>query len=719
MGPILKAALQRSPSDPKLLSLLALQHEIIGDMKGAENALLKAIQHARDLDRGELAVRLGSLYRDLQHFSEAADQFSEVIGQVPEHPLAINLLACLVNSKRLREALSWARKIRRAHAEPPRLAIEVEAQILGRIGDVRGALKYWKKLCSRSDAVPADLVKVAEYQYGCGERLEASKTVRRIKATDLCNNPRSMIVLAQLKLLLGEPGSLDDAYLARRYGITNPEVQLGYCGVFLSRDKGWVEPDRAGPGCSVLLRGESSERWWLILDNYEESLNPYEIPQTHPPARELLGHGVGDTIVLREGLETLSYEIVAIQSKFVRAFQETIAEFSTRFPEHKGMYRVNFKNGDFSPLFHSVDERYRLGNAVEELYLEGRIPFVSFCSIMGRSVPEVWSACTESGFISIRFGKGSNEGAMRAGELLKDANEIVLDAVALLTVHRLGLAEQLCRRFSQVRVPQQVVHELQQEYAMTVMASRPAGWLGKNITGQYSLSEISEEDWGTWREYLLSVLELAESFEQMPSHRLLDIDDLDKFVDAFTEVGVATAYVGDEETDSKRLLLCDDFLISEFARSIGTESVNTQAVLIELHSSGFVTSEEYSKFVEQLVLLNYRFVQIRSEDIIRRLEASGFATTNGTRAMLKTLEGPECRELSALSVAADLLVKIAGKVLPGQTELILSMIVATLKRGRDPTQVLAKFRGELASRLALAPITRDRLMKSVDLYMQI
>lgn len=185
-----------------------------------------------------------------------------------------------------------------------------------------------------------------------------------------------------------------------------------------------------------------------------------------------------------------------------------------------------------------------------------------------------------------------------------------------------------------------------------------------------------------------------------------------------TAAGAATAHFGYEEIDPKCLLLCDDYPLSEYARSIGTNCVNTQAVLLELNRSNFISDEEYSRFVEQLVELNYRFVQIRGEDIVRRLEAAGFSTTHGVRAMLKTLEGPECSEDAAMSVAADVMFGIDGKSLTEQTELIFSMVVATLKQGRDPVSVLLRFRDVLDSRLALAPFTRDRLIESLNFHIQ-
>ena len=44
--------------------------------------------------------------------------------------------------------------------------------------------------------------------------------------------------------------------------------------------------------------------------------------------------------------------------------------------------------------------------------------------------------------------------------------------------------------------------------------------------------------------------------------------------------------------------------------------MNTQAILAELLRSDTITSEAYSSGVEQLALLNYWFVQVRSEDIV-------------------------------------------------------------------------------------------------------
>ena len=356
----LEGALEQHPDDPLLLTLAAVRREILDDREGAEDCLLKALEHASESDRGVILVRLGALYQNLGRFAEAADRFSETVNGVASHLAAIPLLECQFKSKRLRNALDWARRIRETLRPPPRIAIDVEAQILDYIGDAHAALLCREDLCSRTDATAIDQVKLALVQFRCGEHDAALDTVLSIDTSELCHDPQSILLLArlaQLKRMLGAAGHLDDAYLARRCGLSDPAIHLGYVGLFLDRDTEWVEPEVVGPGCAIKLRGESVEQWWHILDSGEESHDLYELLSNDDLARRLLGRRVGDTIMVQEGIEGLSYEIAAVQSKFVRAFQETLDQFSSRFPGNMGLSRINMEDNDYTRVFLSIDRR--------------------------------------------------------------------------------------------------------------------------------------------------------------------------------------------------------------------------------------------------------------------------------------------------------------------------------------------------------------------------
>ena len=203
VGPALEKARTLNPNDPRLLTLAAIRSDLSDDSDRAEELLLRALDHAGDIDRREILIQLGLLYQRLQRFAEAANRLSEALDGVASHPAAKALLICLFNDNRLRDALSWVRKIRKMHRQPPRLAIQIEAQILEYLGDIPAAISCLDELCSRTDATTVDQVKLSVAQFRRGERDAARRTVDRITASQLSDDPQAILQLAQLKLLLG------------------------------------------------------------------------------------------------------------------------------------------------------------------------------------------------------------------------------------------------------------------------------------------------------------------------------------------------------------------------------------------------------------------------------------------------------------------------------------------------------------------------------------
>ena len=711
----LRTALKLEPTNPLLLTLDSTWRSHHNDADGTEYSLMLALEHAGQGERIGILVRLAVHYQTTKQFSKAADRWAEIVGGVASQPAAITLLACMVNSQRFREALEWARKIQQNHPSPPLMAVEVEAQILQHVGDVRAAVPVYQTLCDYDDSTAGDQLLLALVQLRSGDMDAARGTVLDISSTELRLDPRAILKLAQLKLVLELEGYLQDAYLARRCGMDDPQIHLGYFLLFQSRGEDWVEPETVGPGCAVLLKGEATNQWWHILEDGEDSQDRYELPTRHELSRRLSGRRVGDVVVLREGLEDLSYEIVAIQSKFVRSFQEISEDFSTRFPDNTGLSRITVEGDDFSKIFETVDQRNKFVTEAEQLYNEGRLPFGSFASLVGMSTLEAWNAFTQSPSTRIRFGNGSDEEATEANDLLAQANGVVLDILALLAVYELGFANNLRRRYSRIAVPQQVIDEIQQALFTTRVYRSAPGYLGKAGDGRYTLTEVPDDLWSRRREYLQSVLDLAESFDRIAAFRLLDNEYREDLFDAFTAAGVGAAYAGDEQRRTGIILVCDDLVLSRYSRSEGVRVVNTQAVLRELHRSGKINGDAYSSYVEQLALLNYWFVRVGPEDIVRRLEANGYLTTRGIHAMLDTLAGPDCTESSAVSVGAKVVAGIAGKAPPAQVELVMAAVLATLRRGRATTTVLTEFRKAIADAPTLGPFTKVNLLKTVDL----
>ena len=718
----LEESLLKRPEDPWLLAVSATRRRSLRDFVRAEEDLQKALSFSDDSGRPEILFRLGNFYWEMKRFSDAADAYAKVVDDSPLHLLAVDLLGCLAEARRLREALEWSRQIRKTRVEVPKHVIDTEAQILEIVGDLPPAVALREQICARPDVNESDRVRLALLQFRAGLRDAARKTVESLEPSDLQGDPRLLLELAKLKVMLGVDGALNDAYAARRHGIDDPDLHSGYFAIFLAHDHEMAEPELVAPGCAVRLRDTltGEETWWSILDDEDERYDTSELPANHKFARRLIGSAVGDKIEMRDDLEELTYRVVAIQNKFVRAFQETIAEFSTRFPDNTSLSRIVADEGDITKLIQATERRAQFVRSVEERYREGGFPFAMFSSLIGPSPVEVWRACTVDGSVPIRFAMGDPREADLAQALLPGTQGIVLDLPAVLTVHELGIGDQLKARFGCVAVPQHVVDEFQATNTMA-KTMRASGHLGKSDDGRYVFSERHDEGLAAWRDFAQSVLEFVESLERVPAYQVLDLGDAEFAVEALTISGVG-AICSDMKLDGTPLVMVsDDVALANLVRATGKEVVNSQGVLEELLRSGALEAEEYSAAVGQLASMHYTFLRLGADDILRRLKANGYISNEETRAMLGTLRGPDSDPRTAVAVVTGLISRVFDRVPLSQLGMILELSMDVLCQGRTTLGTLTRLKDSLEadSKLALSPFEREFVLSRVRTQLDI
>ena len=330
---------------------------------------------------------------------------------------------------------------------------------------------------------------------------------------------------------------------------------------------------------------------------------------------------------------------------------------------------------------------------------------------------EVWRACTQHDFTRVTFGVGNGEESEKAATLLRDADSIVLDMVALFTVHELGIIDVLRQRFERVALPRLVFDDLLNTSFNTDAMGLGDGFIGKTNDGRYTMSEITEDERNRWKASVESMLTFAGSLAIIPSYGLLDAPrDVQELFSTLTTAGAGSIWAGEENFVGRELLVSDDLGLSRVANAFGTGAVNTQALLLECRRSGALSGDGYSPMVERLAAMNYWFVRIRAEDIISSFETNGYVTTHGTRAMLRTLQGPDCLEDSAVTVAVNVVVELASRTVPGQLDLIMGLMLSTLQRGRETSPVLIKFQEAIKNDSRLPPMTRQQILASISAY---
>lgn len=709
------------PSDPFLRTLAGSYAASRNDVDDAVDCYLRALELFSSDYRTEVLWRLANCYTRQDRYRDAVELTTEVVNGDVAHEGAIPLLLQLRNSGDVKGALAWARRIREEHPEPARFALVTEADVLTYLGDAERAAACWRDICERVDSSNSDLTNYAQALLRTGSREGASEVLRRIQPEDLQDDPAALLQLAGLKMLLGEAGFLEDAYRAWRYGIGDPAIHLGYFSMFMSQDHVLGELTEVGPGCSVLVRDGSEEQWWHILGYGDEPRGERELNPTADGASSFLGREVGDAVTPRDE-ERRTWEIAAIQTKHVRAFQEIVAGFSTRFPNNREISSVPASPTDLGALLGVVDERDRFVRDLEQLYRDDRVPFGAICGQLQRPAPEIWRACTQNGALRVRFAGGSDEEAKRAAAWLYDSHMIVLDMLSLLTIHELGNGEELRRRFPNIKVPQSVVDEVRQMVFDVTVGAQPGGYVGRNVDGSYVWVELTDEQWHEHQEFARSLLDFAESFAATAAYPAAEAEyeSVQQLRELLTDSGAGAIFAGDDGAAGRPLLVSDDFGLAEIAGALGIPTVNSQAVLLELRRSEILSDLEYSSKIAEMARLSYRFVRVNAADLQRLLEANGYITDARTRALAKSLEGPECTKDSAVAVISDLIADLATRGLPSTQEtLLVSMFLGHLQRGRETTTALRECYATLEARLPNGAPTRERTLSLVASYIEV
>jgi len=514
-------------------------------------------------------------------------------------------------------------------------------------------------------------------------------------------------------------GVLPFAYRARRVDPRNPEVHLSYVGLVFRRevlDKALLDADEIVPGCTVHLRNDGKLQTFTIVDESESNPLSGELLPSDPLARKLMGLRKGDQVVLREGLEDLSYEIVEVQSKYIFAFQETLSKFSTWFPDHTGLFKVERKEGDFSKVKLALDARQHRGAQVLSLYRDKHLTLGAFARLVGSPLIDVWAGLVNRAEGVILASTGAAE-EQQETTLLLGAKEIVLDLTSILTLAYLGLLENVSRRFKTLVVPQALMDEIDDTMARNFFYPHPVLSVWKE-NETYFRTEITPEDYERGRKFLEGIRKFVQTQCTLtPTRTALDIgkNQLEQMQDLLGKDAIAAILVAKE---TNLLLYSDDLGLRLVARNDWQVSgFWTQTLLLDLREKGLLGVEQYREAVQKLLLANYRFVSIDGAGLLWIVKANNFLSTPAVYRIFESLHGPECTEESAVLVLADLVKRIwLEPLLYEQKLLLLELVLNTLTTGRNLERILNRFKITLNGQFALIPQVLRPISQSIELW---
>jgi transcription elongation GreA/GreB family factor/RNA binding exosome subunit len=393
VGKIIETIERIWPNESFAYTILSHERHRSGHGGDAIRLLLKAQAAAREHEKASVTLELAWAYFSEKQWKESAEAYRAVVDASTDNYTRGKYLTALYNSGAFRDAYVISKELRGTGDVLP-VITEIESLVLEQIGDFEQAKDLRVRLSKVEPRNAGHKVRVAMLELRCGTKASAAEALKQITFDDIKDNAFWLLQVAQARLKLGLPDYLPLAYRARRIDYGNPQTHLAYFGLMVGREKHDEAPldvEQVQVDCTVCLRRGDEKKVFTILDEKDVDPSRGELHRNDQLAQKLLGKRKGEQVVLRQSpLEELSYDIVNIQSKYVHAFQESISNFTTLFPEHYGFWQIQVKEHDVTKVLRVVDERAEEVRRAMDLYSQAPATLGCIGQLLGGGSVEMW-----------------------------------------------------------------------------------------------------------------------------------------------------------------------------------------------------------------------------------------------------------------------------------------------------------------------------------------
>jgi tetratricopeptide (TPR) repeat protein len=691
-------------TDPKASSILAEYYSREGDhIKAREFA-----EQAVEASVGEASRRYRLLLADILgragNFVEAADQYEKVLIPMDESKESRRRLFALFNAGRFDRALQVAQAVRNGRPAIPHFS-EVEALILERVGDLDGANKLRYELLSADVTAHGQKLKIGRNHFRRGRRNEAAALALEVDLASIEEDAESLRDAATLRTLLELPGALVFAYRLLQLAPEDPDSHLFYINTFFRRDaidSGLFKPEFVGPDCAVTLRQRGEKREWAIVLGKGDTARAW-LSVDHDLAKQMLGKRAGEKFRFpKDTISEAEYEIEAIESKYVRAFQVCMSGFNERFPSNYGLQRMEVDSTDLTKIAVMLNEKREYGERILDLYRSGNMPACSIAQLFGQSDIEMFRTLTEYHAIKVLSFDGARNAMKSEETALSCAKHLIMEASALVTLHSLGFLEMVAGAFECMSITQFVLDELTSK-AKDTFRGKKTGQIYSDRPGHIGLTEEDPEVINRERDFYEQLLHLAHT--KCSIIAATDPDSLGHFTSApvAKALGMEAWSTLAAAYETKCLLVSDDLPLRILAKNTkGIDSVGTLALMRDLRVRGALPAEEYHRAIHWLLEHGYGFVSIDKDDIIWAFREDQWSPKRKVAEVLQGLAGPDCDTPGAVRIGLDVLYAIWNEPLPTATQQLSSdLVIQAVLTGRSGGAVLRDLRVMNSQRSAI------------------
>ena len=676
-------------------------------------------------------------------FKEAATLYEKLADTNLNSDLTQGLIKSYYGAGEIGKALEICQKLREKYGPLENIS-EREVVIYEEIGDMNQAEIVCKEYLKK---FPNDIdmrIRLSMVLFRSNNEVELDnvldsftdfKTFSFLKDLSL----EACFQLAQLHQIRLQPEkALKIMYEVRRTHFYNPDAHLRYIGNFLfveNKIPDVLNPTQVDQDTAVQVNISDEDYWYIIEERENEDIKRDDERDVNDPfAQQLLGKE--KNVVVKIGEKTV--KIVDIKSKFSYAYQESLRKYEPLFPTDQGMEKIKLDDSDeiddkerFQPMLDRIDQRQEYLDQIEKLYKEKHLTIGCFTNLVGSNSLDTWGSLMSNPELGIRCSIGDIEERSNVLNLLNHSNpKLVVDIIALITLHSLDAADTVVSTFGKLCIAQSTIDELQ-----SIISEREGMWSKREgmIVGkkgnQYIKQIIKPEETKHGIEYLKNIIHwIRENCEvgqatagsEMNQLRRRELNDMlqQHFLDT-----VLLA------SQPEHLLFADDGRLRHYAktslnRDAGTnfqiDGVWTQVLLEHCVQQNRLDKADYDEMTIKLVCSRYYHTQFDADLLMEVAKRSNWKLSEPYNSFVLALGRERMNGLSALDVSVDFLFTLWEESISFREKEFLTLGLLTgLTYGRNAHTVLNRLEYLIENKHRLFLPVENSILRQIRNFQQI
>lgn len=653
-----RQGLVENPDSLRFKIVLARVLRISGDVEAANSQLDEIVaglpSDATMAERVEIATE----YRQLGNHDQIVVLLEDQVSTQHDSEALRLLLSALISGQKHRRALNLF------NVFPPELSSDewyLRARSILAINS--GAADIENHLNAYLRVEPNDLEmqisRLGLWQLQ-GRESEIGRKLRTFEKKIPEGNPLERMRLCHLAVQYGNrKWGVDTAYQELILNWDDPAIHLAYQGLILMYDDLEDAIPKAAEiqeNCVFETRSSDGVRRARIEGTNAHNFEAERHAPTSEFAKACIGKTVGEKFVIATQYESIEFEVLWIKPRVLDLLHKSLEEFNKRFPTNSGMQRMTFDFQADNPLVDMeriTKAAHDRDQSVLDNYAANALPFCFVAEALGKDVVDGWAGLPGVG-IQPRVCIGSRDERNNAIKEIQSNAErgCVLDPITAALASDFHLWETISKVCGPVHVTQTTLEVFaKREIEAKNNIDRRSG-ITSWQDGRFTMIEITPEqnqiDFEVKKRQREDVLAHCKIATSVPR---ADLEGQDLEISEVLGSSARDSVLAAEGNGF--LLLSEDQGLRQWASAaLEVGSSWLQPVLLLAKDRGFVSIEDYTKFIVDCLNRDFTYVSMDSQTLLTQAKADGFSGQSTAKRMLEVVGGKNADLETNIGVAA-------------------------------------------------------------------